>query len=99
MELDHARVAREVGVVDVEEVVLRVARTEGHRQEPELVAAPHSVADVEERARDPAVPNRDDAPRLLDDVERALIARRAGDVGRGDEAGGDRSQGRGCWRS
>ena len=63
-------------VVDVEEVVLRVARVERHREEPALAAARHAIADVEERARDPAVAHHHDPSRAAR-RRRASTGRRA----------------------
>ena len=77
------RVALQVGVVGVEEMVPRVRRVERDREEPALlVVGRDAVVDVEERPGDDASLHDLHAPRLLDDVERRRVARRARDVGR-----------------
>src|SRR5205823_2333128 len=61
--LDDARVAVPVGVVDVEEPVLRVAGVEGDREKPLLPAAQDEAPDVEERLGPyPAALEDDDPP-------------------------------------
>ena len=87
------RVAAEVGVVDVEEVVLRVARAEGDGQKAVLPSLSHLGADVEERSGDGAVAHELDPPGLLDDVEGRRVTGRRRDVDRLVEAGRDRHEG------
>ena len=82
-------VAVQVAVVDVELVVLRVARVEGEREEPALAVVEHAAAQVEERPRDLAVAHHLDRPALLDDVQRRRVAGRRGDVDRLVQAGRD----------
>ena len=88
--LDDARVPGGVGVVDVEEMVPRVARMERDREQAPLAAARHARVDVEERL--PAkLPAHDDGdhPALLDDVEPAGLARRRGQMGQPAEPADD----------
>ena len=88
-ELDHARVARRVGVVDVEATVLRVARVERHRQQALLgPVGADAAANVHERAPLPLLQHEDPA-RLLDDVELGRLRRRRGNVDGLVEAAGD----------
>ena len=74
------RVAVRVRVVDVEEMVLRIAGAESNRQQTLLRAlAPDHRGQVEERPHDLAAPDDGDPTRLLDDVEVARLAGRGGD--------------------
>ena len=91
--LDDVRVAVEIRVVDVEEMVLRIARVEGDRQQPALAARPDGVRDVEERARGLPTTNHHDRPFALDDVQRRRVARGGGHVDRLVEAGRERVEG------
>src|SRR5436190_15822728 len=85
-ELDDARVAVQVGVVDVEAMVLLVARAERHREQPTFAPARDARADVEERPGDAPADEVPDAARLLDDVEAVRLGRRRRDVRRRVEA-------------
>src|SRR5262249_10836118 len=90
VDLDVAALVR---VVDVEEVVLRVARMEGDRQQPLLgVAAFHPAADVE-KGTPLAAGERHDAARPLDHVEAPGLALRLRDIDGLVEAGGDLPEG------
>ena len=86
-ELDHARVAVPIGVVDVEAVVLRIRGTERDGEQPALAAARDARADVEERPGDAPADEVPDAPGLLDDVEPVRLRCRRRDIGRVREAG------------
>src|SRR5580765_5122461 len=88
-----ARVALEVGVRDVEEMVRRVVRVESHRQEALLTAAHDDVVNVEERPRDVSAADDLDRPPLLDDVERVGIDGGGRDKDRRVESGGDLAEG------
>ena len=88
-ELDHARVARAIGVVDVEAAVLRVVRVERHREQPLLrPVGADAAANVHEEAPF-ALLEHEDAARLLDDVEARGLGRRCGHVHGRIEAAGD----------
>src|SRR5919198_1153037 len=73
--LDEARVAVQIGVVDVEAVVGLVRRAERDREQPALTAAGDSTADVEKGPAQSSVDEVTDAPDLLDDVEAPRLGR------------------------
>jgi hypothetical protein len=84
--LDDARVAVQVGVVDVEEVVAPVGGVEGDRKQAALAAALDPAADVEERRRAQlSAGEHPDRAGLLHDVDVARLAGRGRDVGRRGE--------------
>ena len=93
-ELGDVAVAVQVAVVDVELVVLRVARVEREREETALAVVEHAAAQVEKRAGDLPVAHHLDRPALLDDVQRRRVAGRRGDVHRLVQAGRDLHEGR-----
>ena len=77
----HAGVPGRVGVVDVEETVGRVARTEREAQQSALPSARDACGEIEERCveRD-SVPDDDDRAALLHDEEPSGVAGRSRDV-------------------
>ena len=58
-ELDHARVAVAIGVVDVEQPRARVVGRERHRQQPVLAPGDDAAADVQEPLADAGVDQLD----------------------------------------
>ena len=86
-ELDDARITLLVCVIDVEQMVFRIGRTERNRQQAALAPASDSRADVEQRSCDAPsfyVANRSG---LLHDVETIGLTRRGCDERGALEAG------------
>jgi hypothetical protein len=78
-ELDHTRIAADVGVVDVEAVVALVVGREREREQPLLSPARDPPAQVDERPAQAAPDEVDDPAGLFDGVEPVRLRRRRGD--------------------